>query len=249
MRHGTGLWCLTCHGCQPHVHHCRRVANPALLRTVILWLLCCGFIMHAYPESSEPAARRRAAALFAHPLVVVLVAGVIVCLIAWFVTDRHSLLQQRALTRVAVLNARVAVVNAIEDDLVSHVGDYLSAESSVLDAYEDWVDEQELRATIDAADKVIAGWAAHEETLALQLRTRIGQDDVQTAFESLLTALDTLTDEVDRLRPFADESSSEQEDAIDRCREEVNDVEDALADVTHAIARSLGVLAGLTPPS
>jgi hypothetical protein len=29
----------------------------------------------------------------------------------------------------------------------------------------------------------------------------------------------------------------------------VNDVEDALADVTHAIARSLGVLAGLTPPS
>ena len=205
--------------------------------------------MHAYPESSEAAARRRAAALFAHPLVVVLVAGVIVCLIAWFVTDRHSLLQQRALTRVAVLNARVAVVNAIEDDLVSHVGDYLSAESSVLDAYEDWVDEQELRATIDAADKVIASWAAHEETLALQLRTRIGQDDVQTAFESLLTALDTLTDEVDRLRPFADESSSEQEDAIDRCREEVNDVEDALADVTHAIARSLGVLAGLTPPS
>jgi hypothetical protein len=54
---------------------------------------------------------------------------------------------------------------------------------------------------------------------------------------------------VDRLRPFTDESSSEQEDAIDRCREEVNDVEDALADVTHAIARSLGVLAGLTPPS
>ena len=204
--------------------------------------------MSAYPDSPEAVPRRRAAALLDRPLVVVLVAGLIVFLIAWFVTDRYSSRQLRAQTRLAMLNALVAAAHATEDDLVTHVGDYLTAENSVLDAYEDWVDEQDLRATIEAADKVLADWAAHEETLALQLRTRIGQEEVQTAFASLLTALDTLTDEVDGLRAFGDESSSEQEDAIDRCREEVNDVEDALAGVTQAIARSLGVLAGLTPP-
>ena len=205
-------------------------------------------MMPASPDSSEAVPRRRAAALLDRPLVVVLVAGLVVFLIAWFVTDHYSSFQQRALTRLAVLNARVAAAQAIEDDLVTHVADYLTAENSVLDAYEDWVDEQQLRATIEAADKVLAGWAAHEETLALQLRTRVGEDEVQTAFASLLAALDTLTDEVDGLHAFGDESSSEQEDAIDRCREDVNDVEDAVAGVTQAMARSLGVLAGLTPP-
>jgi hypothetical protein len=200
------------------------------------------------PDSSEATPRRRAGARLDRLLVVALVAGLIVFLTGWFVTDRYSALQQRAMTRVALLNARVAAAHAIEDDLVTHVGDYLTAESSVLDAYEDWVDEQELRATIAAADKVLAGWAAHEETLALQLRTRLGEE-VQAAFASLLAALDTLTDEVDGLRGFGDESSNEQEDAIDRCREDVNDVEDALAGVTEAIARSLDNSAGLTPPS
>ena len=205
--------------------------------------------MSEHPDSSEAVPRRRAAPLLDRPLVVVLVAGLVAFLIAWFVTDRYSSLQQRALARIAVLNARVAAAHATEDDLVTHVSDYLTAESSVLDAYEDWVDEQELRAAIDAADKVLAGWAAHEETLALQLRTRIAQDEVQTAFASLLTALDTLTDEVDGLRAFGDESSSEQADAIDRCRDEVNDVEDALDGVTQAIARSLDILAALAAPS
>ena len=205
-------------------------------------------MMPASPDSPEAVPRRRVAALLDRPLVVVLVGGLIAFLIAWFATDRYSSFQQRALTRLAVLNARITAAQAIEDDLVTHVGDYLAAENSVLDAYEDWVDEQQLRATIEAADKVLAGWAAHEETLGLQLRTRVGDDNVQTAFASLLTALDTLTEEVDGLRAFGDESSSEQEDAFDRCRQDVNDVEDALAGVTQAMARSLGVLAGLTPP-
>jgi hypothetical protein len=200
--------------------------------------------MAAMNDPSDPAAPRRAAALLDRPLVVAVLGGLLLFLIAWLVTGRYWVLQERALARLAVLNARVAAARATEDDLVRGIGGYLSAESSVLDAYEDWVDDAELRATLDAADKALGDWAAHEETLMLQVRTHFGQDEVQTAFGSLLTALDTLSDEVDGLRAFGDESSNEQEDAIDRCREEVEDVEDALANVTQAMTRDLDTLAG-----
>src|SRR5689334_16848839 len=102
-------------------------------------------------------ARRRSAppraALLDRPLVAVVLGGVLVLLIAWLVTNRYWVLEQRALGRLAVLNARVAAAQSTEDDLVRGVGDYLTAETSVVDAYEDWVDEQTLRDTIDAADK------------------------------------------------------------------------------------------------
>jgi methyl-accepting chemotaxis protein len=205
--------------------------------------------MSANLDPPESAPRRRAAALLNRRLTAVVLGGLILFLIAWFATDRSWVLQQRALARLAVLNARVGAAQAIEDDLVRRVGGYLSAESAVVDAYEDWDDEQTLRDTIASADKVLDDWAAREETLTLQMRTRFGQDEVQAAFTSLLTALDTLSDDVDGLREFGDDSSNEQEDAVDRCRDDAADVEDALANLTQAMGRYLNTLAFQTPAS
>jgi hypothetical protein len=205
--------------------------------------------MSANTDSPDAAPRRRGAALLDRPFAAAALGGLILFLIAWFVTDRYWVLQQRALARLAVLNARVSAAQATEDDLVRRVGDYLTAEGSVVDAYEDWVDEQTLRRTIDAAETTLGDWAAREETLTLQMRTRFRQDDVQEAFTSLLTVLDTLSDDVDGLREFGDDSSNEQEDAVDRCREDAGDVEDALANLTQAMARHLDTLAGLAPAS
>jgi len=184
------------------------------------------------PDSAPPLP---AAALLDRPLAIVLIGGFILFVIAWFVQERYWVLQQRTLAQLAILNARVAAAQATEDELVSRVGEYLTAQGRIVDAFEDQLDEQSLREELDTADKLLDDWSVHEESLKLHLMTRFPREDVQRAFSSMLTLLDALADDVDELRDPGADSSDDQDEVIDRCREDIEDVENALAGLSQAL--------------
>jgi hypothetical protein len=198
------------------------------------------------PDSVPPL---RAAAVFDRPVALVAIGGFILFLIAWFVQERYWVLEQRTLARVAILNGRVAAAHATEDELVTRVGEYLTAERRIVDAFEDQLEERELRDELAAADKLLDGWGANEESLKLRILTRFHREDIQTAFSSMLTLLDTLADDVDELRDPGADSSSDPDDVIDRCREDIEDVENALGSLSLAMASYVDRLPAQPDPS
>ncbi len=174
---------------------------------------------------------------------VAIVSGLIIFAAAWLIVERYSALHQRSLAGLAILNARIAAAGSTQDDLVTTVGQYLAAEQSIVDAYDDELDDKQLLERIGNADKVLREWSAHQEVLRLRIRTHFPQDEIRSAFSSLVNLLDSLSDDVDDLQDHAHGDSDELQDAIDRCRDDVDEVEDAIADLALMMSQYIERLA------
>jgi hypothetical protein len=186
---------------------------------------------------------RRVGRFLDRPIGVAIVAGLIIFGGGWFVVERYWTLHQRTLAGLAILNAHIASAGSTEDDLVTRAGQYLAAEQSIVDAYDDQLDDTQLAERIGDADKARREWSTHEEVLRLEIRTHFPQDDIQAEFSELLTMLDSLSDDVDDLQDDGSGATDQLQDAVERCRDDVDEAENAIARLALMMSRHIDSLA------